>query len=126
TRLPIGDPKDPQQFMGTMIHEKALTSYEACLEQAKREGFVPLLEVRRLKKDSCLVTPSIYEANASEVQKALSWKTEFFGPNVLLVPFESKEQLIDLHEASPYGLVASIFTNSKKNFDYCDQYFNTG
>lgn len=126
-RVPYGDPADLKTFMGPLIHEKALQKFFAGLTEAKKDGFKPLLESRRVHEKSCIATPSIYESTdpKADTQKAL-YRDELFGPNMVLVPYRSNEELVDFHERTSYGLVASVFTRNESFFQFCERNLQVG
>lgn len=43
---------------------------------------------------------------------------EFFAPVVEIIPVEGPEAMIAAHNAVPFGLSASVFTTSRKNFEH--------
>ena len=47
-----------------------------------------------------------------------SSRQEFFAPVVEVIPVEGPEAMIAAHNAVPFGLSASVFTTSRKNFEH--------
>lgn len=137
-KIPVGNPFDATTFMGPLIHQKAVQNFFDGISGAKKEGFTPIIESQLLKQNSFLVSPSLYTLNGKTdisnvlrlsnagTEHSCSWTTEFFGPNILAIPYSSHEELKSLHEASPYGLVASIFSKEQSFFDWCQQHFDIG
>lgn len=123
-KIPTGDPSDPKTFMGPLIHEKAKDGYLQSLERARLDKVEVLIESRSLKDQSCLVSPSLYVL--SNPKDKWAFKEEFFGPNLIVSSYKSFEELFELHEATPYGLVASVFTESPEFFSLCRDRFNVG
>lgn len=126
-QIKIGDPLDPENFMGPMIHEKAMNSFFEKLQQAQNQGLKALVDSKKLKSRSCLSSPSIYESENPETDtQTEALKEEFFGPHCVLIPYRSIEELIDWHERAPYGLVTSVFSKSQSFIDKLDQEIEVG
>lgn len=126
-KIKIGDPLSPETFMGPLIHQNAVESFLNRLAIAKKEGFECLLESKRIQNDSCLLSPSVYLSHTPEkdtLQSSL--QEEFFGPNAIIIPYSDLDELIEWHERAPFGLVTSIFTQSKKTFDFIDSKIEVG
>lgn len=47
-----------------------------------------------------------------------SARQEFFAPVLEIIPIEGIEAIISAHNAVPFGLTASVFTASRKNFEH--------
>jgi acyl-CoA reductase-like NAD-dependent aldehyde dehydrogenase len=47
-----------------------------------------------------------------------SARQEFFAPVVEIIPVTGMESAIAAHNAVPFGLTASVFTTSRKNFEH--------
>ncbi len=126
TKLPQGDPALSATFMGPLIHERAVESFFKNLQLAQSEGFRPIVESERIRGDSCLVSPSFYEGDKKLALESQAFKEEFFGPNFLLIPYADESEVFELHEATPYGLVASVFTQDHRFYEACAQNLNIG
>lgn len=125
SKIPYGDPNKESTFFGPLIHPDAVDTYFKKLELAKKEGFQSTIDSKR--ENDCVVTPSLYESHDPKVHlQSTAFQEEFFGPNLLMMSYEDKESLVEQHEATPYGLVASIFSEDKDFYDYCDQNFQVG
>lgn len=43
-------------------------------------------------------------------RESAAWNEESFGPLVALLPFGSDDEAVELHDSTPYGLTASVFS----------------
>jgi succinylglutamic semialdehyde dehydrogenase len=126
-KIKVGDPLRPETFMGPLIHQSAVEQFLNRLDTAKKEGFECKLESRRLKENSCLLSPSVYLSHKPEKDTfKSSLQEEFFGPNAIIIPYSDLHELIEWHERAPFGLVTSIFTQSRKTFDFIDSKIEVG
>ncbi len=105
-------------FMGPLINAKSLDTYLRFQEIAQREGAEKVMRGKQLDLDrkGYYVTPSIYavkEASASSVYQ----KSEIFGPNVAVFKVNDIAQAMDINNSTGYGLVTSIFSQSRDTYE---------
>lgn len=117
----IGHPLD-NPFMGPLIDEAAVEKYLKFLGIASREGCDVIMRGKQLELETRghYVTPSIClvnNSNLSNVKKSVYQQTEIFGPNVAISSFDDVESAIELANSTQYGLVFSVFTKSKGNYE---------
>lgn len=108
--LRVGDPTDPDVYMGPMINEKAYRNYEAYANLARQDGTV-LAGGRTLTEGSLakgyFVAPTIVDG-LPEDHRLL--RDELFVPFLDVVTVDSLEEGITRSNGSEYGLTAGIFT----------------
>lgn len=108
-RLELGDPGDPENFLGPVIDEDAAARLEDWVQDAVIRGATILCGGDR---EGTYLEPTILE---NVRKKALLHKEEAFGPVACIVPFkEYSEALPDVDEGR-YGLQVGIFTNDLAN-----------
>lgn len=109
--LPIGNPLDPQTLVGPLIHANAYASMQRALGEANSEGGDLLVGGNRRNEeqapDAYYVEPAIvrFESQSGIVRQ------ETFAPLLYLMPYDSLEEAIDIHNDVPQGLSSSIFTS---------------
>ena len=102
--LKMGDPKDPDTFIGPMISETEATRLEGWIQEAVAEGATLLCGGKR--------EGNMLEATLLE-NVALSCKVnteEAFGPLANLSRFSDFDDALKAVNASQFGLQAGIFT----------------
>ncbi|WP_163835305.1 sulfoacetaldehyde dehydrogenase SafD [Spartinivicinus ruber] len=104
--LQVGDPADPEIFVGPLINKQAADVVEQRINQAIELGATVLLGNKR---DNNTIYPTILENVATDSELV---KDETFGPVLPLQAFNDIEEIIALINDSPYGLQAGIFTES--------------
>lgn len=111
--LKVGDPTDKQTFMGPLVSSEHRNKVMQAIEQAKKEdgkitsgGAVPQ-NLSSKFKDGYFLQPTIIEdlTNCSDL-----WQREIFGPVVTTMSFKYAHEAVKWANTSPYGLVASIWT----------------
>ncbi len=103
-KLKVGDPYEPDTFMGPLINEDAAIRAERWVQSAIEQGARPILEGRREGK---YFYPAILADVTDDMQIVCE---EVFAPIVSLVKVSSYEEAIEKMNDSPYGLQFSIFT----------------
>jgi acyl-CoA reductase-like NAD-dependent aldehyde dehydrogenase len=102
--LKVGDPKDPEVFVGPMIAEKEAAGLEKKIQSAVRAGARLLCGGGR---QGSLLEPTLLE-NVPGDQEVV--REEAFGPVAVLSKFSQFEAALDEVNDSLFGLQAGIFT----------------
>ena len=103
-RLVVGDQLDEATDVGPLIGEADAVKVEQAIGELVAEGATLLLGGER---DGSFLTPAVL-VDVPPDSGVLA--EEIFGPVAPVVKVSSVEQAIELANASPYGLNASIFT----------------
>lgn len=115
SKLKIGDPLDPNIFIGPVVNEKAAVDIEKRIQEAINLGANLLAGGKR---EGCIIYPTILE-NVSESCELI--QDETFGPVMPLKKFGHIDEVIKLINGSRFGLQSGVFTNDlsvvKKLFD---------
>lgn len=119
----IGHPLD-NPFMGPLIEQGSVDRYMKFLGIAAREGAELVMRGKALetKYQGNYVTPSVCWVKDSSIEhtkKSVFQQTELFAPSVAILGVDSLELAIAQANATQYGLVASVFTSSRANFEKC-------
>jgi alpha-ketoglutaric semialdehyde dehydrogenase len=109
--LKVGDGLDPSTEMGPVINEQQLNTVMSYVNVGQQEGARLLAGGHRLKSDGLAKgwfhEPTLFGDCGSKMRIA---QEEIFGPVVSLIPIDTLEQGIEVANAVPYGLSASIYT----------------
>ena len=119
--LKIGYGLETETFMGPLVSQAAAEKYLSRAALAPAENFELLKEALPLQKEKrgYYVSPSV---SLKEVKKEDSLKgpyaeEEIFGPNVAIYVVDSLEEAVRVHNSSPYGLVASFYSNRREEYE---------
>lgn len=104
TSLKVGDPLDEATDMGPMISEGAAVKAEEWIQEAVDRG--GRAAIRGSRKGSIL-QPAIL---THVPRRCKIWSEEAFAPLVMVNPFATIDQAIEMVNDSKYGLQAGIFT----------------
>lgn len=119
----IGHPLD-NPFMGPLIESSSVDRYMKFLGIALREGCEIVMRGKSLGLpfQGSYVTPSVCWSKDSSLEyarKSVFQQTELFAPCVSIVGVDTLEQAIEQANCTQYGLVTSVFTSDRANFEKC-------
>ncbi len=109
----VGDPLDAGTTVGPVVSRAHRDKVLACIVLAREEGGRVLCGGEALQVDGrCaggwFIAPTVIEGLGPACR---SNREEIFGPVVTLQPFDDEAQALDLANAAPYGLAASVWTS---------------
>lgn len=102
--LKAGDPMSERTDVGPMISAQAAERTEAAVNEAIAAGAKLLCGHRR---EGSLYHPTVLE---STPQTCPLWHEEVFAPVVMLAPFETLDEAIEIANEPDYSLHAGVFT----------------
>jgi 1-pyrroline-5-carboxylate dehydrogenase len=109
-KLHVGDPLKRDVYMGPVINEKAVETFERAVSDVKHGGGRVLLGGERIKEGALtrglFVQPTVVEAPLDN----RVWKDELFVPFVAVAPVDSVDQALELANQTEYGLTAGFYS----------------
>lgn len=118
--LRVGPPaKDT--FMGPMLSAERLQRFSERLAAAKAQGAEPLRGSERLDLPGCFVGPSVHLIHKRQADSDYQ-REELFGPDLAVYPIVDLDDALQLADSGPYGLCASLFTESPQRWRrFCEE-----
>ncbi len=109
----IGNPLEKGVLMGPLVSEKAVVAYQEAIKRVSKEGGSILCggEVLKDSPSPLYVQPTIVRAHA----KMALVKEETFAPILYIIPVDSLDEALTIHNDVPQGLSSAIFTNSVRS-----------
>lgn len=112
--LKVGDPRDPETFMGPIVSKTQYDKVMSLLEVAKKDGGKVIAgggrpELPTELKNGFYLRPTLIKdlTNCSEIHQ-----TEIFGPVVTVNSFKYPHEAVKWANNSQYGLSASLWTKN--------------
>ncbi len=108
--LVVGDPLDPDTFVGPVVSESALERILGVIDRARADGATLLSGGHRLGgdlADGWFVAPTVFGDVRHDSGLA---RDEVFGPVQALLPFSTEDEALALANDSVYGLAAYVHT----------------
>jgi 1-pyrroline-5-carboxylate dehydrogenase len=115
-KVRIGNPLDKDVYLGPLIDENAVATFEEAVNEAKRTGTVVTGGERLTEGDlarGLFVQPTIVEVPLD----SWIWKKELFVPLVAVAPYEDLNEAIRMANESEYGLTAGLYSEDKAQVD---------
>ncbi|MCR8899858.1 aldehyde dehydrogenase family protein [Gordonia sp. GONU] len=108
--LKIGDPHDPETAIGPVITEKHRDTILGFIERAKADGAKVAFGggVPAELTEGWYVEPTLLTNVARDSEIA---QEEVFGPVVVVLPYDTEEEAIELANDTKYGLSSSVYTS---------------
>lgn len=113
-KLTVGDPRDPDVFMGAMISRDHLVKVSSMVDQAveagagvHRKSANALQDVPERCQKGFYMNPTVL-TDVSDDSRVM--KEEIFGPVACVVPFDTEDEVIARANGVKYGLCATVFT----------------
>jgi len=103
-KLKVGDPSDPETFIGPMINSQQADKFEKLVSDTIAAGATVALEGRR---EGNLVYPWILADCTNDMPAA---KQEIFGPAVCIIKAADEDEAVCIANDTEYGLSGSVFT----------------
>ncbi|KAI6237787.1 Protein CBR-ALH-12 [Aphelenchoides besseyi] len=114
-KIKVGDPLDESNNVGAVINEQHLGKITGMVDRAIKEGAKVLRGGKRLHpkgvEKGFYFDPTVLTNLKDDMEIV---KDEIFGPVLLLLPFESEEEVVERANATHYGLAAGLHTSCVK------------
>ena len=121
--LRVGDPFDEGTDVGPLALERFADQLERQVDRALKAGARALCGGGRM-----VLGPSYFEPTVlvDLPREALVGREEFFGPVALVYRVKNAEDALDLANASPFGLGASVWTNDAAEQEWFAEHLDVG
>ena len=107
----VGNPLDPNTQMGSQVSETQMNRILGYIDIARAEGAEILTGGKRIEKpgyeSGFFLEPTIIVSADNAMKVA---QEEIFGPVVVVIPFGSEEEVIEMANVSDYGLAGAVWT----------------
>ena len=132
-RVAVGDPLDPETFMGPLADADQVEKFGRYNELARREGVDVLVDRETLDADEipagCAdghwVGPFVYEADAHADLRCTH--EEVFGPHVALLEYEGGiEEAVAIHDDTDYGLAGAVISEDYRELNHFRDHAEVG
>ncbi|GAA2459823.1 aldehyde dehydrogenase [Streptomyces glaucus] len=108
--LTVGDPADPDTFIGPMVRADQQARVRSYIETGIREGARLVTggpQVPAGLEDGYYVTPTLF----ADVDNSMTIaREEIFGPVLVVIPFDDDDHAVRIANDSPYGLGGGVWT----------------
>jgi 5-carboxymethyl-2-hydroxymuconic-semialdehyde dehydrogenase len=109
-RLPVGDPRDLATRIGPLIHAEHFERVAGFVERARAAGARPLIGGGPHELGGLYFAPTLLTDVAPDSEIV---QREVFGPVLTWQTFTSDDEVVELANATEYGLAATVFTRDE-------------
>jgi 1-pyrroline-5-carboxylate dehydrogenase len=120
--ITVGDPRDPENFMGPVVNEGALKSIMRYVERGQTEGRL-VTGGKRIGERGYFLEPTIIadvDPNATIAQQ------EIFGPVLAVIKAKDFEDAMKIANNTEFGLTGSLYTSDEKKIERAREDFFVG
>ncbi|MBN9307952.1 MAG: aldehyde dehydrogenase family protein [Devosia sp.] len=93
--------------MGPVISDRQLLRIEGLCQAGVEEGATLVTGGSRLDQPGYFMPPTIFSGVTPRMRIA---NEEFFGPVLVVIPFDTPEEAVEIANGTDYGLAAGVFT----------------
>jgi 1-pyrroline-5-carboxylate dehydrogenase len=111
-KIVVGNPLDKDVWLGPLINEDAVKTFEEAADEAKKNGTIVTGGERLAEGDlarGTFVQPTIVEVP----DDSWIWKIELFVPFVAVGAFDELDEAIEKANDTEYGLTAGFYSEDK-------------
>jgi 1-pyrroline-5-carboxylate dehydrogenase len=120
--LTMGDPDDPNNYMGAVVDENAYRKIQSYIELGKKEGEL-VLGGESVDRDGYFVPPTIF---ADVPPSARISTEEIFGPVLAVIKAYDFDEAMAIANNTEYGLTGSLFSKDHKRIERAEHEFFAG
>jgi aminomuconate-semialdehyde/2-hydroxymuconate-6-semialdehyde dehydrogenase len=127
-KLKVGDPQDPETFMGALISEAHLHKVQSYIRIAQEEGGKILCggdrpELAKKFQKGFFLNPTVI-VGLPETSRCV--QEEIFGPVVTISSFKTIEEAVEKANGVKYGLSATVWSKDVKKAEKLASRLHTG
>jgi aminomuconate-semialdehyde/2-hydroxymuconate-6-semialdehyde dehydrogenase len=116
SKMKVSNPNDPEAKLGAVVSESHMNKVLSYVDLAREEGGTVLTGGHRVHLQAPFdqgyyIAPTVIEGLAFNCRTNLE---EIFGPVVTLAPFDTEEDVLQMANATEYGLSATLWTSNLK------------
>ncbi len=120
----VGDPLDSNTLVGPLIDEMAFNGMQAALDRVKGEAVEVVGGQRMLEANEAAfyVHPALVRLG----KQTATLYDETFAPLTYVIPYDTLEEALQIHNAVPQGLSSAIMTTDLREAEYFKQNSDCG
>ena len=120
--LTIGDPEDPDHFMGPVINQAALEKVLRYIDIGRSEGRL-VAGGERLDREGHFVQPTIFADVAPAARIA---QEEIFGPLLAVIRARDFDEALAIANGTEYGLTGAVYSDDDGELQRAAEEFHVG
>ena len=121
----IGSPLEPGTLVGPLIDEASFNGMQSALERVRGEA-VEIVGGERVMTDEFPNAFYVHPAVVKLSKQTETIHTETFAPITYVLPYDTLEEALHIHNEVPQGLSSSIMTTDIRDAEYFKRHSDCG
>lgn len=121
--ISLGDPSQPQTFMGPVINQKAMRSILSHIETAIAQGGRLLTGGKPVERDGFFIEPTVI---ADVTPNAAIAHEEIFGPVLAVLKAKNYDDALSIANNTEFGLTGSVYSQDEAKLTRASNEFHVG
>ena len=117
SQLAVGDPRERGSYMGPVINEKSVETFEAAVKDVAVDGGDVLLGGQRISDGDLARGNFVQPTIVAPPMGNRVWKDELFVPFVAIAPVDSIDEALTYANDTEYGLTAGFYSEDQGEID---------
>jgi 1-pyrroline-5-carboxylate dehydrogenase len=111
--ITVGDPENPENYMGPVVNEAALASIMRYIEKGQSEGRL-ISGGKRVGENGYFLEPTVIADVAPDATIA---QEEIFGPVLAVIKAQDFDDAMAIANNTEFGLTGSLYTNDEAKIE---------
>jgi 1-pyrroline-5-carboxylate dehydrogenase len=120
--ITVGDPAEPENYMGPVVNERSLQKIMSYVEHGKKEGRL-VTGGQRAPGDGWFAQPTVFADIPPDGKLA---QEEIFGPVLAVIKAKDFDQAIDIANNTEFGLTGAVYSSDPAKLDRAREEFHVG
>ncbi|MDI6840723.1 MAG: L-glutamate gamma-semialdehyde dehydrogenase [bacterium] len=121
-KIKVGNPVEPDTYMGPVINERAYKSILEYIEIGKKEGKL-VCGGKSIPGVGYFIEPTIIADVPPDARIA---QEEIFGPVLAVIKAKDFNNAIEIANSTIYGLTGAVYTKNRQHIELAKQVFHCG
>lgn len=121
----VGDPLEASTLVGPLIDEASFNGMQGALDRIKGEA-IEVVGGERTLEDTFPNAFYVKPAIAKLAKQSETIFTETFAPITYVLPYDTLEEALEIHNAVPQGLSSAIMTTDVRDAEFFKRYSDCG
>jgi 1-pyrroline-5-carboxylate dehydrogenase len=121
-KMTVGDPSDPQTYMGPVVNAAALKSISEYIEIGKGEGRL-VAGGHRVGEKGYFLEPTVIADVAPDARIS---QEEIFGPVLAIIKAADFDHALEIANNTEFGLTGSVYTSDDRKIERAREEFFVG
>lgn len=113
-QIKIGDPRDPDTVVGSLVDRPGIDDYERAIAHAIEAGGKVVYGGKRIDRPGYYVEPTLITGLSPDAQ---SVQHETFAPILYILEYDDLEEAIEIHNGVVQGLASGIHSTNLHNIE---------